>query len=233
MKMKKRILIHIPKNAGMSFRHRQSPLRRRGQIIPAKKAFHKSEAYTEAVGATMKKYGQHHGFEHARLRDLNPKFVKKYGAVAVVRNPWDRVVSRFTFSKTVGERPEDYPFEDFLEERHEWGGKKYFWHRGVLGWFDQKDYVTYEDGTLGCDVLRFEHLSDDVLRYFRPAHVPGFFNVSNGDQSSDRRAVSGRVPYQKFYNAETMQIVYDWHKEDIDFFGFSYDGPATKNVLYV
>ena len=30
--------------------------------------------------------------------------------------------------------------------------------------------------------------------------------------------------------AEEYDIVADWYKEDIDFFGFSFDGGATKNI---
>lgn len=36
--------------------------------------------------------------------------------------------------------------------------------------------------------------------------------------------------YQDIYTKETIQIVADWYKEDIDFFGFDFDGAATKNT---
>jgi hypothetical protein len=126
----KRIFIHVPKAAGVTIR--KSPVLA-DKIIPATPDTHKSKQYTQAVLATMNANGDHHGFEHARWRDLKPELTSTHRAFAVVRNPWDRVVSRYFFAKKVIEveknAKKDYAdvssFENFLEERHKWGNQKY------------------------------------------------------------------------------------------------------------
>jgi len=81
------------------------------------------------------------------------------------------------------------------------------------------DYVTDEDGNLQCDVLRTESLNADITKYF------GF------DPKLQRRNVSNikNVDYRDVYTPETKKIVADWYGEDIEFFGFTFEGPATKN----
>jgi len=92
------LFIHIPKNAGLTIR--RSPLLQ-NRIILAGPAAHKSREYTQAVLDKMNKLGDHHGFEHARWRDVHPTIRDRHNAFAVIRNPWDRVVSRYYFAKKV------------------------------------------------------------------------------------------------------------------------------------
>ena len=87
----KKVFIHIPKNAGMTIR--KSPQLSQ-KIIIATTNIHKSKEYSQAVAETMQRNGDHHGFEHARWRDLKRSFVKGYDSFAIIRNPWDRVASR-------------------------------------------------------------------------------------------------------------------------------------------
>ena len=94
----KKIFIHIPKNGGMSLRHDTTMKK---HILLAEPRNHKSPEYTKAVLETMYKNGDHHGWQHARWRDLNPDLITTTEAFAIVRNPWARVVSRFMFAKKV------------------------------------------------------------------------------------------------------------------------------------
>ena len=94
----KRLFVHIPKNAGMTIR--RSP-QLRDKIILSTPAVHKNQAYTNGVLNQMNKIGDHHGFEHARWRDLNPAMTSGHDAFAIVRNPWDRVASRYFFAQKV------------------------------------------------------------------------------------------------------------------------------------
>lgn len=226
--MKEVIFIHIPKNGGMTIRHKESPILKR--IIVAERKNHKSKEYSDAVLKTMNKYKQHHGYEHARWRDLNPSLTSKYPAFAIVRNPWSKVISRYTFAMIQNLRPNNYSLEQFLEERHKWGGIPYFWHRAVYGWYPQTDYVTDKEANLKCDILRFEHFDEDVMTYFnlkKPLHVR---NVSNGKKSQDKTKIEGKKDYKEFYTEETREIVAYWYQQDIEFFGFTFEGSATKNI---
>ncbi len=221
----RKVFIHIPKNAGMTIR--RSP-QLANKIMAAGPDVHKGPAYTKAVLNHMNKIGDHHGFEHARWRDCNRSIVEGHGSFAVVRNPWDRVVSRYFFAKKVIEVEKKEPvgkhqidsFEHFLEERHQWGGMEYMWHRAIRGWYNQREYLIDEKGTLQPDILRFEDLNRELCNYFKIPEMSRARNVTALNEGT----------YKDIYNSETIQIVADWYKDDIETFGFDFDTGATKNT---
>lgn len=220
----KKVFIHIPKNAGMTIR--RSP-QLTNKILPAGPAVHKSPAYTKAVLNHMNRIGDHHGYEHARWRDCSPSITEAHGAFAVVRNPWDRVVSRYFFAKKVIEVEKKEPegkhkidsFESFLEERHEWGNMEFMWHRAIRGWYPAFDHVCDNNDKVRCDIMRFENLNQDLCRYFNIPEMSRARNVTALNKGT----------YQDMYTPETIQIVADWYKKDIDYWGFDFDTGAQKN----
>lgn len=218
--------IHCPKSGGMTIRH--SPLIK---VQTAEAWTHKSKAYTDAVIQKMISTNDHAGLEHARWQDINPFLWHKYRPFAIIRNPWDRVVSRYFFAKKVIEVEKkvsnDYAttstFEDFLDERHIWGNEEYMWHRAVRGWYPAYRYVV--DPAKGqiaqnVDILRFENYDEDFRRYFKVNQSPVPRNVTALNKKS----------YKDIYTKETIQIVADWYKEDIDTWGYDFDTGPTKNV---
>lgn len=225
-----RLFVHIPKNAGMSIR--RSP-ELKGLIIDAGPERHKGKEYTEAVRKTMDSYGDHHGFEHARARDLDAKLWKDHLAFAIVRNPWERTVSRYLFAKKVIEVEKKVPasyadvssFEAFLRERYKWGKKKYMWHRAVRGWYNQKDYVTEAPGPVA--VLRFEHLDEDLKTFFGDK-LPEDFTLKPRNVTAMHDG-----SYLDYYTPDTADIIEQWYADDIEYFGFDFDMPATQNHIGV
>ncbi|MCB6178827.1 sulfotransferase domain-containing protein [Rhodobacter sp. Har01] len=213
------LFLHIPKNAGVSLRKHPGL---QGRILPADPWLLQSRAYVRALRATMDANGEHHGYQHARWRDVAPKVTARLRAFAVVRNPWARTVSRWRFGRLAveqGNSPAGYcaeTFEGFLEERHVWGGRPFYWHRAIRGWYPQFDYVTDADGAIRADVLRLEHLDQDLTAYLGTAPPP-------------RRNTSGRFDWRAVYTPQTIQIVADWYAADIDAFGFDFDTAATRN----
>ena len=219
------VFVHIPKNAGVSIR--KSP-ELRGRLISADPYFHKDSTYTRKLAKTMEDAGEHHGFQHARWRDINPKVTGRLKAVGVVRNPWARTVSRWRFEELAvrqGKIPASEAaktFEEFLEQRNVWGGKDYYWHRAIRGWYPQADYATDTDGKLRVELLRFEYLDSDAQQYFNLKHPVR------------KRNKTSRTPfqYQAAYTPKTIQIVADWYQKDIDLFGFDFDTSATRNTVF-
>ena len=199
------------------------------KIIVAGPNAHKSPAYTKAVLNQMNSIGDHHGFEHARWRDVKATIRQGYQAFAVARNPWDRVVSRYFFARktTFVEKKDDAPigkykldsFEHFLEERDEWGGQPYMWHRAIRGWYPAFDHVTDGKGNLMCDMMRFEKLNEDLCAYFKIPSMSRARNVTALNEGT----------YKDLYTDKTIQLVADWYKEDIDMFGYDFDTGAQKN----
>lgn len=222
-----KIFVHIPKNAGMTIRHSD---KLRGKILINSEPRHKSREYTQGLLAKMKATGDHHGAEHARWRDLDLTYRNNHTAFAVVRNPWDRVVSRYFFAKKVieVERKVDpsyadvSSFEAFLEERHKWGSEEYMWHRAIRGWYPAFDHVSDGEGNVKCDILRFEKLNEEVCRYFGLTTMSRARNVTALNKGT----------YKDMYNDKTRQIIADWYEKDIEHWGFDFDTSATKNTMY-
>lgn len=206
------LFVHIPKNGGMSIRRALGSkliLSGRGRL---------PESYIELVRRAMRRLNHAPCLGHARWRDFNTHLKRTYKAVAVVRNPWSRTVSRYTWALQERDIPPETTFREFLEQRHEYAGIQHLWHSAVFGWYQQKDYVTDEGGRLRCDVLRHRHLSEEGSRYF---------GVKIG-----RDNVSEVANYRDYYWAREKKIVADWFAEDIEFFGFTFDGVATKNTVF-
>jgi len=201
----------------------------RGQIMEAGKNTHISPEYSSRLLATMNKHKDHHGYEHARWRDININLRNTRQFFAVVRNPWARVVSRYCFAKKLIEIEKKIPptyadvssFEAFLEERHIWGDKEFFWHRAIRCWYPQVDHVTDEQGDLKCFIMRTEHLDEDITKYF------------NLSEPLKRRNVTATIvkPYPEYYNSITKNIIGDWYEKDVTFFGFNdIFSTATRNI---
>ena len=94
--MRRKLFIHIPKNAGMTVRRNPQI---REKILWSEQG-NLPKAYMEAVANKMRQTKDHPGFEHARWRDVNPDF-QILDAFAFVRNPWDRLLSVFVYFSKV------------------------------------------------------------------------------------------------------------------------------------
>ncbi len=179
----------------------------------------------------MKAAGEHHGIHHARYRDLRPSVVNRLQPFAIIRNPWARVVSRFEFFKFAersGSASSDYgpaTFEEFLEERHKYGNREFYWHRAIRGWYPQRDYVVDDAGDIAVDLLRQEELKTEAMDYFDLSEPLARRNSSSKDVKQKR-------DYKDYYTPETIQIVADWYADDIETFGFDFDTSATRNTYY-
>ena len=219
--------IHIPKNGGMTIR--RSPLVKVGISVSGN---HISQDYTRRLHKKMKETNDHPGDEHARYRDLNPALWLRYKPFAIVRNPWDRVVSRYFFAKKVIEVEKKVgpsyadvsSFESFLEERHKWGNEEFMWHRAVRGWYPAFDHV-YDpiSKTIPADILRFENYDEDFQNYFGVKEKPKPRNVTALNKGS----------YRDMYTPQTIQIVADWYVKDIECWGYDFDTGPTRNTWAV
>ena len=156
----KKIFVHIPKNGGTSIRRPQSGIH--NQIINSHKTTAVKMEYTQEQLDLITLNGKHPGYQHLRWRDFRPNLRENHKAFAIVRNPWSRTVSRYTFTMKhrdvlLPHRPADYTFEEFLDERYIWNGIPYLWLRATKGWYQQLEYVIDDNGKLRCDILRFEY----------------------------------------------------------------------------
>lgn len=209
----KKFLIHIPKNAGICFSSNKN-LELKSKVQTIQKT-HIDKIYLKELESTFPKSPN---YCHTRYLNLNKSSIKNYSLFCVIRNPWDRVLSRYFYGLKIGAFEKNTSFDDFLDFRFKYAQKNFYWHRAVDSWYLQLDYITNEKREIICDVLRYEKLNEDVNDYFN-SNIK--MKVAN---SSDRKD-----NYLKFYNKKQIEIVSDWYREDIEKFGFYFDTGATKN----
>lgn len=169
---------------------------------------------------------------HFRYVDIADRVGRDLKFFAVVRNPWSRTASRYQFARQNAPRwPENDPrrqfistasFADFVRQQRilpnpEHPGQP--WMGPLSSWFNQLDWLRDERGTVACDCLSVETLADDL-----PAYLNRAVNLRK------RNVTQTRYDYRSMYTDELADIIANLFREDIDYFGFSFDGMATRNV---
>jgi hypothetical protein len=87
-------------------------------------------------------------------------------------------------------------------------------------WFNQLEWLTDGSGEIRCDCLRLERLEQDLETYFaEPIHVPR------------ENITKNRYNYRDMYTPRIVSIVAETFARDIEYFGFAFEGPATRNTV--
>ena len=196
--------IHIPKNGGNSVRQ---ALKRRADVSVSRPYHYRYVDIADAVG-----------------RDLQ--------FFCIVRNPWSRTASRFVFAKQNAESwPNDDPrrlyieqasFADFVHDQVTLpipGRPDQPWMGPMNSWFNHLEWIRDEQNEVVCDCLRLEHISDDLNAYFAATIELGKRNVTHE-----------RYDYRSMYDDDLADVVARTFAEDIDYFGFTFEGAATRNI---
>jgi len=136
---------------------------------------------------------------------------------AVVRNPWDRVVSQYHYrlqmAKASGRR-ETRSFPEWVracfgdpEERGRMSGNPIF-YQPQTAWLQDKDGRIIVDRILKFETLAYDfaELCRELGLHCRLPHLKA----------------SRRGPYQQYYDRETIALVARWFADDIAMFGYTY-----------
>lgn len=171
-----------------------------------------------------KEIGQH--VDAATLKaHVSPEVWNCYLKVSIARNPWDRLVSLFTWrnKNTEAVKPKrrfyhqlGVPFDEFREVRKNFAAY-------ARGEWDTNDRFYFLDGRLCADyVIRYESLEDSFaelcrLLGVRPAALP---RLKVGIRSRDHH-------YSEWYDDDLVALVADRHRRDIETFGYRFEARAA------
>lgn len=158
-------------------------------------------------------------FEHKtameKISELGPSRWEKRHTFAVVRNPWDKVVSHYhyrvqTNQTNLGDSP--LPFKDWVLRTY--GAQDPSYYNNPKMFMPQLEWISDEAGNvLVDDTLRFEHLSSEfnalMSKLGMQAELPHV-------KSSKR----GR--YAEYYDDETRAVVGRWFEKDIAYFEYDF-----------
>lgn len=208
----KAIHIHIPKTAGVSLEHAIM-----SQILGYNTSGEIGHLSKELKFRFELRGAQKH--KQARFyvpRDISKKLWDKYYKFAIVRNPWDRVVSEFHWRHTLPTRRPSTDFKEFInycesrikDTRNR--NQDIYWTHAQ----SQKSYVTDKTGNVMLDeIFRFEKLSEAVSIISSKLNIP--LNMKKYNTSKHKQ-------YQKYYNDETKEMVNKLYREDIEMFDYKF-----------
>jgi hypothetical protein len=121
---------------------------------------------------------------------------------AVVRNPWDRVVSLWAFWNKL--KKEDVLFDAFVRNLQSYKFSENSWFT-----FDQPQKAWIPDGV--TYLLKFETLEQDFVQ------IQNFYECTD---PLPKVNVSQHEDYHTYYTDETRDIVAQVFKDDIEAFGY-------------
>jgi hypothetical protein len=170
---------------------------------------------------------------HSRYVDVVDRIGNQLNYFCIVRNPWSRTASRYLFARQNCHKwPTDDPrrvyieratFRDFVKDQKVFEIPQHPgqpWMGPMNSWFNQLDWISDHDGVVRGDCLRLERLDADLSAYFqKPITVPR----ANVTRTS--------YDYRAMYTAPLVDALAQTFARDIDHFGFSFEGSATRNVV--
>tara|TARA_B110000503_G_C7037612_1_gene366820 strand:+ start:32 stop:709 length:678 start_codon:yes stop_codon:yes gene_type:complete len=136
---------------------------------------------------------------------LEPEIFNSYYKFAVIRNPFDRFVSRFLYYKKIDKRMKHFEFKDFLE----WDIKA---DRIVN---KQHQFLLNLNNEIGVNkIIKFENLQDD------------FKSLSNliGIKKNNLKHLNftENTNYKKFYDEYTKEKVLRYSQKDLSYFDYTF-----------
>lgn len=133
----------------------------------------------------------------------------------VFRNPWDKVVSHYhyrvlTNQTSLGENPID--FNEWVLRTY--GEQDPYYYDKPKMFMPQYDWVIDESNTILVDrILHFENLDDE----FR-----GIQQLLNKRAVLPHVKKSNRGDYKDYYNKDSIQIINNWFRQDIEIFDYEF-----------
>jgi hypothetical protein len=158
-------------------------------------------------------------------RKVPPDVWNRYFKFSIVRNPWDRVVSLFSWEarNQPALKPAKrfyhrlgVPFNEFRETRK-------LFREFVAGDWTTNDRFYLIEGELCVDfVIRYESLGPDVDELCRRIGLPRIElpHLKTGLRQAEHA-------YTHYYDDQARAIVADRHQNDIRLFGYAFGGAAS------
>ena len=130
-------------------------------------------------------------------RDLGKKIFDEYLKFCVIRNPYDKMVSRYYYNKS------KLSFEEFVKTTHNNNLK--------IHSIDKKSVCNY--------FIRFEYLEEDINTLCKKLNIDSYdLSLLPKHKSTQRK---NKKHWSEYYDDETKQIVYNKHKKEFKLFGYN------------
>ena len=181
---------------------------------------------TAGISLSKSLFGKDIDTNHISIRRFrllfNSSEFNKYYKFTFVRNPWDKIFSCYRFLKKGGTTPYHSKWKDQVLNSYP------DFNSFVKGWVNKKNiysfshflpqfwFLTFYDFNLQVDFIgKFENLNEDFLKITNKLNI-------NSDLLHLNKSDNIRKMYFDYYNQESIDIIADLYKEDIDLFKYDY-----------
>jgi hypothetical protein len=211
------IFVHIPRCGGTSIEQALIP-----QVVPGKVSF----GDLSDVERCMYCLPNHiSSSQHSKIRRYARQFaLNDFFKFAMVRNPWDRIISQVSYLRDVANAA---VFREKSLKEQIWyccNSRKSIWGHDLGA--SQVDYLTGPDGTIEIDFVgRFETLVGDFQRACKMlglAEAPALPHVSKSQR---------REHYSKHFDPESAKWVAARFARDIEYFGYKFEQNECNTVV--
>jgi hypothetical protein len=190
------IFIHVPKCAGTSLKQALEHCGFRKILLDLDVEDVRTGFFRLGTAARMQ-------------RHLDPDFWRRSVKFAVCRNPYDRLVSAWSFCRAGGQL--DAPFDYFVRNMASYRAYWVEWHCTM----PQLQHLLIDGVPVADHVLRFERLDEDfeVIRRL----------LGRPDLRLPYANRSPHAPYQEHYTRELQDLAFEHFAPDFAYFGYDYE----------
>jgi len=184
-----------------------------------------SFSYPDVLYGYDGNYRLHHLPANLIKEYVPEKIFQTYLKFAIVRNPWDRLVSEYFWRQQI-RKEECGTFEQFVRSLNKWYPNDYLtpckppflYYCDHAHFLSQSRYI-FDTGNrqLVDHIFRFESLQEDFALFKQKLGVYIRLEMKNKTRHQH---------YSHYYNRETRQIVYDYYEEDIKRFGYRFSSSS-------
>ena len=165
----------------------------------------------------------HFSVEEVMSKIGEEEFNKAY-VFCVVRNPWDKVVSHYKFRVKTNQTnmgDNHISFKEWVKQTYG-ANKNPFYYDKPRMFAPQSDWIKDNNGIIRVsNIIRFESLSNNFESIAKSIGVKKKLPHLNATKKDS---------YTEYYDKETIEIVRNWFKEDIERFNYSFDKTSSSNV---
>ena len=156
-----------------------------------------------------------HKTAQEKIQEVGRQRWDKKLTFAVVRNPWDKVVSHYHYrvkTDQTGLGDQHIDFKEWVERSY--GNQELTYYNNPKMFMPQLSWITDSDGNILVDeILRFENLNEDFIRLTQ---------MLGRELSLPHVKKSKRGSYHDYYDEQTIAIVEKWFSSDINAFDYQF-----------
>ncbi|MFW6130169.1 MAG: sulfotransferase family 2 domain-containing protein [Atribacterota bacterium] len=139
---------------------------------------------------------------------------RKFYTFTIVRNPWDRLVSKYLWSLQCTKTLNNKTTFKYYVNNISFFRKKERRKRFDAFW-DQLSWITHKDEIVVNDVFRFENFRSNAKKIFnkigvKKYHIP-------------HKKKTNRKHYSLYYNDDIKKKVSELYRRDIDYFDYQFE----------